>query len=196
MLYHYCLQTTKRLQAYLIIDPQVAKFNEKNHILELTQISGISSSYSNLKTKKEQTCMCNYWRAISANQSPRVLHPESLLFPFDVQRMYAVCVGRLWERPRLGILSRVSDFKGRWMRTTHLCVNCEFLFICVANVETKFKHRLVWGPSRGHILTKHFASHLLSAVRVCDSQFCIFTDILQTLATNSQDHTPLLKSTK
>lgn len=60
MLYHYCLQTTKRLQAYLIIDPQVAKFNEKNHILELTQISGISSSYSNLKTKKEQTCMCNY----------------------------------------------------------------------------------------------------------------------------------------
>lgn len=41
------------------------------------------------------------------------------------------------------------------MKTTHLCVNCEFLFICVVNVETKFKHCLVWGPFRGHILMKH-----------------------------------------
>lgn len=120
--------------------------------------------------------MCNHWRAISANQSPRVPRPESLLFPFDVQSMYAVCVGQLWERRKFGILSRVSNFKGRWMKTTHLCVNCEFLFICVVNVETKFKHCLVWGPSRGHILRKHFGLHLVSTVRLYDSQFCIFTD--------------------
>ena len=82
--------------------------------------------------------------------------------------MLSVCGGQLWERPKFGIPSRVSNLKGRWMETTHLCVNCEFLSICAANAETKFKHCLVWGPSRGHVLMKHSASHSLSIVRYCE----------------------------
>lgn len=69
--------------------------------------------------------------------------------------MLSVCVGQLWECPKFGILCKVSNLKGRWMKTTHFCVNCEFHSICVTNAETKFKHCLVWGPCRGHVLMKH-----------------------------------------
>lgn len=44
--------------------------------------------------------------------------------------MYVVCGGWLWEHPKFGILSRVSNFKGRWMRTTHLVSTMSFsLFV-------------------------------------------------------------------